>query len=104
MSKQNSQNATAKKHFYELTLNDGRSKKFYYDRWCERESAIADYMAEQMKRLGHPQPFIASELRKAPWMITQSDLLTKTGYCSLDQAAKKAYLQYRYQRASQATA
>lgn len=103
--KQNNQNATEKKHYYELSLNDGTKKKFYYDKWCERESAISDYMAEQMKKLEHPQPFTSSELQEAPWMITQSDLLTKTEYCSLDQAAKRAYLQYRYQtRASQATA
>lgn len=90
------QNQNTKKHFYELSLNNGERKKFYYDRWCEREGAISDYVAEKMKDLEHFQPFTPEELRLAPWMVTQSDLLTKTEFCSLEQLASKAYLQCQH--------
>ena len=89
------QNAEGKQHSYSLRLNDGSERKFYYDKWCERESAVATYVGEKMAELSHPERFTSAELLSAPWMVTQSDVLTKTGFHSLDEVAEKAVYAYR---------
>ncbi|MBQ2643666.1 hypothetical protein IJG11_01970 [Candidatus Saccharibacteria bacterium] len=90
------QKQNAKKHAYLLRLNDGSEREFRYDKWSERESAISEYVGEKMVELHHPEKFTTSELMSAPWMVTQSAILTQTEYHSLDEVAERAAQVYRY--------
>lgn len=77
-----------------LRLNDGTSKTFEYELPQSIEGRLAEYVAEMMLATNHPEKYTSKELLEAPWAVTQSDLLLKTYYHSLDELAEKAWRFY----------
>ena len=80
----------------ELVTNGGERIVIEHKNWDGRDGAVADFVAKWMKKLGHPARFSSEDLRTAEWMPTQSEILHKTGFCSLRELSEQAERAYRY--------
>lgn len=84
----------------ELVTNGGKRIIIEHRNWDGRESAVANFVADKMIELSHPTRFSSEELRTAEWMPTQSEILHKTGFCSLHELSEYAERTYRYKQRS----
>lgn len=75
-----------------LLLNSGEEKEFevIHGRVTLRD-AIVKYVASMGRREGRRQRYSVRELMDAPWMVTQSEVLNKTDFRSMEELAREAW-------------